>query len=168
MGRQKQAAMKSFNVMVKYCESVSCRHALFSRHLGDTPPVCKDRCDACSDRKAADAKLESFSTSMDTRLAKGYRTVSKLDSDSSEMYGEGRRGQKREADSYFGEDYEGGDGGKSREKAAKEADKPKGKMGLGHARVRAAEFTETKVAGLDLKTRESYYDLLVAALTTNY
>ena len=186
--RQKQAAMKSFNVMVKYCESVSCRHALFSRHFGDTPPVCKDRCDACSDRKAAEAKLESFSTSMDTRLAKGFRTISKLDSDSSEMYGEGRRGQKREADSYFGEDYEGGDGGKSREKAAKEerenaikrqfkmrkkggekeADKPKGKMGLGHARVRAAEFTETKVAGLDLKTRESYYDLLVAALTTNY
>ena len=186
--RQKQAAMKSFNVMVKYCESVSCRHALFSRHFGDTPPVCKDRCDACSDRKAAEAKLESFSISMDTRLAKGFRTVSKLDSDSSEMYGEGRRGQKREADSYFGEDYEGGDGGKSREKAAKEerenaikrqfkmrkkggekeADKSKGKMGLGHARVRAAEFTETKVAGLDLKTRESYYDLLVAALTTNY
>ena len=181
--KQKQAAMKSLNVMVKYCESVACRHALFSKHFGDTPPACKNRCDACSDRKAADAKLQSFATSMDKRAA--FRTAGKMDSDSSDMYGEGRRGQKREADSYFGDDDDG-DGGRSREKAAREereseikrqfkmrkkgkekvVEKPKAKMG--HARVRAAEFTETKVAGLDLKTRESYYDLLVSALTTNY
>jgi len=185
MKKQKQAAMKSLNVMVKYCESVACRHALFSKHFGDTPPACKNRCDACSDRKAADAKLQSFATCMDRRVA--FRTAGKLDSDSSDMYGEGRRGQKREADSYCGDDDEG-DGGRSREKAAKEereseikrqfkmrkkgkekeAEKPKAKMGLGHARVRAAEFTETKVAGLDLKTRESFYGLLVSTLTANY
>ena len=181
--KQKQAAMKALNVMVKYCESVSCRHALFSKHFGDTAPACKHRCDACSDRKAADDKLQSFATSMDRRSA--FRTAGKMDSDYSEMYGEGRRGQKREADSYFGDDDDG-DGGRRREKAAREerddeikrqfkmrkkgkekvVEKPKAK--LGHARVRAAEFTETKVAGLDLKTRESYYDLLVSALTMNY
>ena len=182
--KQKQAAMKSLNVMVKYCESVACRHALFSKHFGDTPPACKNRCDACSDRKAADAKLQSFATCMDRRVA--FRTAGKMDSDSVDMYGEGRRGQKREADSYCGDDDEG-DGGRSREKAAKEereseikrqfkmrkkgkkeVEKPKAKMGLGHARVRAAEFTETKVAGLDLKTRETFCDLLVSILEKNY
>ena len=118
MKKQKQAAMKSLNVMVKYCESVACRHALFSKHFGDTPPACKNRCDACSDRKAADAKLQSFATSMDKRVA--FRTAGKMaDADSGDMYGEGRRGQKREADSYGGDDDDG-DGGRSREKAAKE------------------------------------------------
>ena len=100
------------------------------------------------------------------------------------MYGEGRRGQKREADSYGGDSDEG-DGGKSRENAAKmeresaikkqfkmrkkgteKEQKPKAQ--LGHARVRAAEFTETKIAGLDLKTREDYLGLVQANLTTNY
>ena len=33
-----EAGMKSFELMVKYCETVNCRHAVFSRYFGDNIP----------------------------------------------------------------------------------------------------------------------------------
>ena len=182
---QKEAAVKEFEVMVKYCESVSCRHALFSKYFGDSPPQCRDRCDACKDKKGAMARLDTYMRGGE-KGPRGFRTTGvKEGNDHLSMYGEGRKGQKREADDYGGDSDEG-DGGKSREKAAKmqregqirkqfklrkkgggEEEKAKATK-LGHARVKAAEFTEVKISGLDLKTREDYLGLTQTSLTRNY
>jgi len=180
--KQKQAAVKAFEVMVKYCESVGCRHALFSKHFGDSPPRCEGRCDACKDKKASTARLEAFQGASDRTLA--HRTAIRMDADPADMYGEGRRGQKREADSYGGDSDDGAGGEKRREREArgqrenqirqqfevrkkKRKTEEKQKVSLGHARVKAAEFTEKKIAGLDLKTREDYLGLVTSSLTRN-
>jgi ATP-dependent DNA helicase Q5 len=38
-----EVGMKSFELMVKYCETANCRHAVFSRYFGDSIPQCLDR-----------------------------------------------------------------------------------------------------------------------------
>ena len=55
-----QAAIKSFETMIKYCEGTFCRHSVFSKHFGDAPPECKKRCDTCKDVKAVEKKTVAF------------------------------------------------------------------------------------------------------------
>ena len=38
-----EVGMKSFELMVKYCETANCRHAVFSRYFGDSIPQCVDK-----------------------------------------------------------------------------------------------------------------------------
>ena len=48
-----KASVKSFETMIKYCEGTFCRHSVFSKHFGDSPPECKKRCDTCKVRMVA-------------------------------------------------------------------------------------------------------------------
>ena len=186
--KKKEAGIKSFELMVKYCEGVSCRHGVFSKFFGDTAPKCGQRCDVCKDRKSVESSVDKFKLSMNSKWH--YKTGAfSVEGDSGDMYGGGREGTKREWGG--GDDDEGGDGGRAREKRAKteldnaikkQFDLRKGKKSksedeyrakekknsLSFARVKAAEFTSGKIAGLDVKTREDYLGLVETSLTKNY
>ena len=75
--RQKKAACNaSFKLMVKYSESVSCRHAVFSCYFGDKSPDCGEGCDACVDKGGAKARLREFKekTDLGAAMAAGEET----------------------------------------------------------------------------------------------
>jgi len=183
--KKKEAGIKSFQLMVKYCESVGCRHNVFSKYFGDASPKCENRCDVCKNRKKAEACLDKFKQSMDSKWKYRTNVMSVDGGDGSDMYGGGRGGAKRE---WGGDDDdEGGDGGRSREKRAKtdlenaikkqfdmrkgktkEKDEVHGKMNVLFAKVKAAEFTTGKIAGLDVKTRDDYLGLVESSLSKNY
>ena len=93
--KKKEAGLKSFQLMVKYCEGVGCRHAVFSRFFGDSLPQCGARCDVCTDKKAVEAKVDKFKQCLDSRwkYKTGPLTVAGDDND---LYGGGRGGAKRD------------------------------------------------------------------------
>jgi len=37
-----------------------CRHAVFSKYFGDSPPPCKDRCDVCKNKDEVRARIAQF------------------------------------------------------------------------------------------------------------
>ena len=112
---KKKAGIKSFDLMVKYCEGATCRHAVFSRYFGDSQPVCGAKCDVCKNPGEVGSRLGKFQACGTRRM--GFNSQA-LSVDGGDLYGDGRKGQKREADGYGGDDDEG-DGGRSREKQAK-------------------------------------------------
>ena len=65
--KKKEAGIKSFQLMVKYCEEVSCRHGIFSKFFGDSPPECGTRCDVCRDRRSVETSVDQFKRTMDSR-----------------------------------------------------------------------------------------------------
>ena len=54
------ARMDDLKIMIMYCESVTCRHALFSRYYGDENPVCVDKCDTCQNKGDVAHQLSLF------------------------------------------------------------------------------------------------------------
>ena len=183
--KKKEAGLKSFQLMVKYCEGVGCRHGVFSRFFGDSLPQCGDRCDVCKDKKAVETKVDKFKQNLDSRwrYKTGPLTVAGDDKD---LYGGGRGGAKRDWGGGGGEEDDG-DGGRSREKKAKSdlenvikkqfglrkggargEDEVGAKMNVIFSRVRAAEFTTGKIAGLEVKTREDYLGLIENSIMKNY
>lgn len=42
---------------------VRCRHAVFSKYFGDSPPSCKNRCDVCKNKDAVQGKISQFEMS---------------------------------------------------------------------------------------------------------
>ena len=44
------AQMDGLKIMIKYCESAACRHAVFSRYFGDNDHMCLDKCDTCQNK----------------------------------------------------------------------------------------------------------------------
>ena len=185
--KKKEAGIKSFQLMVKYCETVNCRHGVFSKYFGDTAPRCGDKCDVCRDRKKVESSVDKFKQNMDSRWKYKTGVLSVDGGDSSDLYGGGRQGAKREWAG--GDDDEGGgDGGKSREKKAKSdlenaikkqfnmrrgksketEDEVSSKMNVLFAKVKAAQFTAGKISGLEVKTREDYLGLVESSLLQNY
>jgi len=183
--KKREAGLKSFELMVKYCESATCRHAVFSRFFGDAVPTCVDKCDACRDPKALNKMVENFHSN--STFKGNYATKPVHEGDSSSLYGQGRAGQKRMAEDY-GEDRE--DDSEGREERAKkqlrgvigrqfklrkaggkeeeEQKKQDEEKAAAFAKVKSAEFTATKIAGLDVKTREDYMSLCESSLAENY
>lgn len=183
--KKREAGLKSFELMVKYCESATCRHAVFSRFFGDAVPPCVDKCDACKDPKALNKMVENFHSN--STFKGNYSTKPVHEGDSSSLYGQGRAGQKRMAEDY-GEDRE--DDSEGREERAKkqlrgvigrqfklrkaggkeeeEQKKQDEEKAAAFAKVKSAEFTATKIAGLDVKTREDYMSLCESSLAENY
>ena len=54
------AQMDSLKLMIMYCESATCRHAVFSRFFGDSQPACGGKCDSCKNIGDVKARLEEF------------------------------------------------------------------------------------------------------------
>ncbi|XP_050346962.1 ATP-dependent DNA helicase Q5-like isoform X1 [Nymphalis io] len=176
-------AYKSFEIMVKYCEEVRCRHKTFADYFGEEAPKCVARCDACADPRGVQRALEQhLRRAMSATL--GQRGLV-THSDSSDLYGEGRLGQMREAESYYGDKSgEDSDDESSRRRVAQETkslilqefakrkkDIEKNKNtdteAAKYSKCKAADSTVTKVNGLTVAARESYLALLTDALRNN-
>jgi ATP-dependent DNA helicase RecQ len=54
------AQMNALKIMIKYCESATCRHGVFSRYFSDNDPVCLDKCDTCQNKGDVETKLKKF------------------------------------------------------------------------------------------------------------
>ncbi|XP_026483913.2 ATP-dependent DNA helicase Q5-like [Vanessa tameamea] len=176
-------AYKSFEIMVKYCEEVRCRHKTFADYFGEQAPKCGARCDACADPRAVQRALDQhLRRAMSATL--GQRGLV-THTDSSDLYGEGRLGQMREAESYYGEKSgDDSDDESSRRRVAEETkslilqefakrkkDLEKNKNteteSAKYSKCKAADCTVTKVNGLTVAGRESYLALLTDALRNN-
>jgi ATP-dependent DNA helicase Q5 len=81
--KRAEQAIKEFERIVHHCESVSCRHLLFTNHFGDPAPRCDAMCDACKDKKKCTAKLEKFQQ-LSMKLNLG--SVAMDDGDPSDLY----------------------------------------------------------------------------------
>ncbi|XP_047509764.1 ATP-dependent helicase SGS1-like [Pieris napi] len=176
-------AYKSFEIMVKYCEDVGCRHKTFADYFGEEPPRCGTRCDACTDARAVRRALEQhMRRAMSATL---HRAGFVSHDDSSDLYGQGRDGQKREIESYYGDGGDDSDGESSRRQVAEETrslimhefaqrkksiekdKKSNDSESAKYSKCKAADSTSTKVNGLTVASRESYLSLLKNALNEN-
>ncbi|EFN87705.1 ATP-dependent DNA helicase Q5 [Harpegnathos saltator] len=50
----------NFEKSVAYCLEPKCRHAVFSKYFGDSPPLCKNRCDVCKNKDEVQARISQF------------------------------------------------------------------------------------------------------------
>ncbi|KAG4077562.1 hypothetical protein HA402_002989 [Bradysia odoriphaga] len=171
-------AQKDFEKIVNYCESISCRHQLFSKYFNDDEmPNCKRRCDVCKDRKKVEKAVEVYQ-----QLSMNYYSEAVV-ADSSDMYGGGRVGLRQNEDSYRESDNEYA--GPSREEVAKKAStnfireqlalrknlaaakelemQPSSLM----SRVKHALSTSNKIPGLTTKKRESNLTMIADLLKKN-
>ncbi|XP_069356520.1 uncharacterized protein [Maniola hyperantus] len=179
-----QNAYKSFEVMVKYCEEVKCRHRIFADYFGEEAPKCISRCDVCKDARAVRRALEQHQRrAMSATIGQGGFVTH---TDPADLYGEGREGQAREAQAYCGDGSGESDGESDRRRVADETrsliikefanrkknlDKDKNRNNNSesakYSKCKAALSTESKVNGLTLTGRESYLSLLTDALRNN-
>ena len=192
-----KVAYKSFETMVNYCESVKCRHKVFSLHFGDKAENCETQCDSCEKPRQTAKAVEDFVHSSYKAAAYRSEPLSVMDDGTgldADLYGGGRAGMRRNMDDYgegSGEDdsqeadrkekqrrgkeirdefnkRRGGKVSKKEElRREKEKDKEE-KEAVRSAKVKAAEFTTKKIAGLDVRSRENYLALLESVLRTNY
>lgn len=181
-----KVAYKSFEIMVRYCEEVKCRHKTFAEYFGEEAPRCIDRCDVCADERNVRRALDQHQRrASSAQLRSGGIVVTQ---DSSDLYGGGRIGQKREVESYYGADGDSdeSDGENSRRRIAqetkslilkefanrkKQSDDKKANNdaeSAKYSKCKAAESTSTKVNGLTVSGREGYLTLLTDALSSNY
>lgn len=180
-------SVKEFDKLVNHCESVRCRHLLFSQYFGDATPDCKKRnlCDVCKDPKQAEKNLNEFHG----LNLNGF--VSKMDydfNDTSDLYEGGRNSMQDNAASYYQDDDSESVGSSTSardKKAAKDAsnliqkefERRRQKIEVAKQleatqtrsagiRVKSSIHT-SKIAGLDVKKRESYLEFLVKILREN-
>lgn len=175
-------SIKDFHRMVAYCESLECRHSLFSKYFDDSDKLlCKRNCDVCKDPKKAKQTLETFH-----KLSLNhYSNAIESNPDTSDLY-EGGRSSMRDAELAYREcdenDYDSGTQDAYARKAT--SDFIKKEFEIRKQKVEAArklESTQTrtafnrvkssmhssKISGLDTKKREIYLDLLVKKLKEN-
>ncbi|XP_068632570.1 ATP-dependent DNA helicase Q5-like isoform X2 [Battus philenor] len=175
---------KSFEIMVKYCEEVKCRHKRFAEYFGEEAPRCAGRCDVCADERAVRRALEQHQRrAMSARLERGG-FISHDHNDHHDLYENGRAGL-RDMESYYNDDSGESDGDGNRriaeetkslimkefaERKKRVTDnerKSSDAVAAVNSKCRAAQSTNTKVNGLTVASRESYLSLLVDALSTN-
>lgn len=182
-------SVKEFDILIDHCESLRCRHMLFSQYFGDKASDCKKRqlCDVCKDTKQTETKLETFH-----RLALNSFTSKMMkdaDFDGSDLY-EGGRNAVRETEASYSVDHVDDDSGFS-SSARRDANAKKEttnliqkeferrKQKIEHAkkleqtqtrsfgiRIKSSIHT-SKIVGLDVKKRESYLDFLLKVLKEN-
>ncbi|XP_046390769.1 ATP-dependent DNA helicase Q5-like [Ischnura elegans] len=188
-----QAALRSYERMVRYCEEAKCRHSVFAEFFGEDAPECKGRCDVCRGGvKAAEKRVEEFYTAI-VRNSYFTNPVSASDCyDEVELYGGGRKGQRSEFQEYMEKSDEDASEKKAKKELSEfikkqfstrrklsrsdssdyisdrscdpdeeEAEKAK------YAKVRSAINTKTKVNGLTIEIRETYFGLLSVCLKKN-
>ncbi|XP_013142720.1 PREDICTED: ATP-dependent DNA helicase Q5 [Papilio polytes] len=179
-------AYKSFEIMVKYCEEVKCRHKRFAEYFGEEAPRCEARCDVCRDERAVRRALDQHQRrAMSASLQRaGFIAHDAHDArDAQDLYGNGRLGL-RDMESYYDGESEGSDGDSrrvgeetkslilkefaERKKRITEVDRQASDaVSAVNSKCRAAENTATKVNGLTVASRDSYLSLLLEALNNN-
>ncbi|KOB74656.1 DNA helicase recq5 [Operophtera brumata] len=114
----------------------------------------------CEERAVRRALEQHTRRAMSARLQGGGLVVTQ---DSSDLYGEGRYGQEREAASYTAGDASDSDGEDSRRRVAEETKS----LIMKEFANRKKRLEDKKVNGLTIPSRESYLTLLNEALNSN-
>lgn len=174
-------AQKDFEKIVNYCESINCRHQLFSKYFNDDEmPNCKRRCDVCKDRKKAEKALEVYQ-----QLSMNYYSEAVMAGNGDDLYGGGRIGVRAAEQAYGESNCDSEFAGPSREEVAKKAStnfireqlalrkklaavkeiemQPSAVM----SRVKYALSTSNKIPGLTIKKRETNLTMLADLLKKN-
>ncbi|KAG8224045.1 hypothetical protein J437_LFUL001122 [Ladona fulva] len=183
------AAFKSYERMVRYCEEAKCRHAVFAEFFGEDPPDCKGRCDVCRGGvKAAEKRVEDFYTAVVRRSFYTTPVTAMNATDDVDLYGGGRIGQRRENESYYTESSEDRDIRKEKKELdslikkqfslrkqnsvesidAGEEDDEDEEEKAKYAKVKSALSTKVKVNGLTIEIRERYLNLLIDLIKKNH
>ncbi|XP_076032848.1 uncharacterized protein LOC143020362 isoform X2 [Oratosquilla oratoria] len=107
---QAKTAMQNFETMIKFCEFPVCRHYSFTKFFGDENPNCVKQCDYCTNSKKTENLVMGWQASLAKKDYNRARSLAMVDNDDmgSDMYGGGRRGQKRELEDYQHDDDERG------------------------------------------------------------
>ncbi|KAK9299216.1 hypothetical protein QLX08_007721 [Tetragonisca angustula] len=167
---------KNFEKVVSYCLEVKCRHTVLSKYFGDSPPLCKDKCDACRNKDSVQSRISQFET-FQTRSQSQSKFTGNLDSialskydvceneyeeksDSRErLLAESKREAKELIEKQFA----------IRRNNNKSVElKKQNREDAKQSHVRAAESTDVKIKGLAVQIREHFYVQLRSALLDNY
>ncbi|KAG7212793.1 hypothetical protein KM043_013052 [Ampulex compressa] len=163
---------KNFEKSVAYCIETKCRHSVFSKYFGDSPPPCKNRCDVCKDIAAVKKRISEFELCQ----SRPQKPQSCLDGialakyDYAEDSSEGQVSKekleaeaKREAKLFIQQQFALRGGGSKDDEIRK-----KNSEDARRAHVCAAESTDRKIKGLTVQMREHFYNQLKSALFDNY
>ncbi|XP_017758702.1 PREDICTED: ATP-dependent DNA helicase Q5-like [Eufriesea mexicana] len=167
---------KNFEKTVSYCLETKCRHAVFSKYFGDSPPLCKDRCDVCKDKNIVQSRISQFELSQTTSRVSQTKSnnnlngiaLPKYDHDENE-YEEKLVSRekllaedKREVQELIEKQFAIRRNNKNNELKKQNREDAK------KSHVRAAESTDVKIKGLAVQVREHFYIQLKSALLDNY
>ncbi|KAL2711579.1 ATP-dependent DNA helicase Q5-like [Vespula squamosa] len=171
-----QLQWKNFEKSVSYCLETKCRHNVFSKYFGDSPPACKNRCDVCKNKDIVQARISQFEmcrsrlgrySNKSSSSGDGF-AFSKYDDMSNyqeacvpreKLIADAKRETKELIEKQFA---------LRRNNNRNEEVKKKNDEDAKQANVRAAESTDIKIKGLTVQLREYFYDKLKTALYENY
>lgn len=108
--------------MTEFCESLKCRHRLFSDYFGDDPPDCQNRCDVCKNKDLATKHLEQFQQLGCKSKLKGFIDYD-ADPIDPNIYGGGRKGMQDAYEAYQNDDDNSNDNSSANEARRKKEDK---------------------------------------------
>lgn len=174
-------SIKDLDLIVNYCETVKCRHLLFSEYFGDDSPKCRNLCDVCSNKQKVVKNLDRF---QQLSVQGSLKTMMGYDADPSELYEGGKLVTQETFETYSNSDDDYGqsrreDGAKKETKSLIEKqfairkaqaaklleDRPTAQI----TRVKSATSTEVKYnKSLTVKMRESHLKLIVDCLKANH
>nr|XP_050862028.1 ATP-dependent DNA helicase Q5-like [Vespula vulgaris] len=171
-----QVQWKNFEKSVSYCLETKCRHSVFSKYFGDSPPACKNRCDVCKNKDIVQARISQFEMCR-SRLGR-YSNKSSSSGDGfafskyddmtdyqetcvprEKLIADAKRETKELIEKQFA---------LRRNNNRNEEVKKKNNEDAKQANVRAAESTDIKIKGLTVQLREYFYDKLKTVLHENY
>ncbi|KOX71920.1 ATP-dependent DNA helicase Q5 [Melipona quadrifasciata] len=159
---------KNFEKAVSYCLEVKCRHTVFSKYFGDSPPLCKDKCDVCKNKDSVQSRISQFET-FQTRLQSQSKFTGNLDSIALAKYDVCENEYEEKSD--------------SREKLLAESKREAKELIQKQFAIRrnnnkSVEMlnnlmyvqlsTDIKIKGLAVQIREHFYVQLKSALLDNY
>ncbi|XP_076240088.1 ATP-dependent DNA helicase Q5 [Calliopsis andreniformis] len=165
---------KNFEKTVSYCLEAKCRHAVFSKYFGDSPPPCKNRCDVCKDKNAVQSRISQFemsqtrsqpkcSSSSDgvalTKYEYGEDDDDKNPVSREKLLAESKRESRELIQKQFAIRRNNNKNDEIRKQNLEDAKQ---------SHVCAAESTDVKIKGLTVEVREHYYIQLNSALSDNY
>ncbi|XP_028049246.1 ATP-dependent DNA helicase Q5 isoform X2 [Monomorium pharaonis] len=165
---------QNFEKSVAYCLEAKCRHAVFSKYFGDSPPLCKNRCDVCKNKDEVQTRITQFemcqTRSNKSRSNMGSVVQMSYSDDEMDMFSEPQESrekiiaaEKRERKELIMEQF-ALRRGTSREDEVRRQNMKDSKI----AHVHAASSTDRKIKGLTVQIREHFYNELKTALLENY
>ncbi|KYN23424.1 PREDICTED: ATP-dependent DNA helicase Q5-like [Trachymyrmex cornetzi] len=165
---------QNFEKSIAYCLEAKCRHAVFSKYFGDSPPSCKSRCDVCKNKDEVQARIAQFEMCQ-TRSNKSRSNIGSViqmgySDDEMDTFNEPQESrdsiiaaEKRERKELIMEQFA------LRRGTAKEDEMRRQNIKDAKvAHVRAASSTDKKIKGLTVQIREHFYNELKTALLENY
>ncbi|XP_035723344.1 ATP-dependent DNA helicase Q5-like [Vespa mandarinia] len=167
---------KNFEKSVAYCLKTKCRHSVFSKYFGDSPPACKNRCDVCKNKNIVEARISQFEMCRSRPDRYSKKSSSSADGFAFSKYDDMSECQeacvprekliadsKRETKELIEKQF-----ALRRNNNRNEEVRKRNNEDAKRSNVRAAESTDIKIKGLTVQLREHFYDKLKTVLYENY